>query len=254
MMNLLLFVKPGMADTLSTTSLFQNHLLELKNPKPVIHYTRYDYLVTAVLFFSYIMFVWLYVSNRKRLNQIVMGLYAGRYANQLAREEVSMGNRVMIFLSALFVFTMSLFFYQTATYFGLLPVNGMWSIFFIIALVIFSVYGIKLLVIKMLGFLFETQKEIREYIISIFLFCNAVGLFMLPVVICLAFLKQVDPTVFIYTGVAIIVIFFLSRLVRGVIIGLSSTRVSKFYLFLYLCTLEMVPLAIMVKLFILRTA
>ena len=106
LMNLLLFVKPGVpTDTSSAVSLFQHHLLEVKNPKPVIHYTRYDYLVTSVLFLSYIMFVWLYISNRKRLNQIVMGLYAGRYANQLAREEVSVGNRVVIFLSALFVFT-----------------------------------------------------------------------------------------------------------------------------------------------------
>lgn len=255
LMNLLLFVKPSVpTDTSSAVSLFQHHLLEVKNPKPVIHYTRYDYLVTSVLFLSYIMFVWLYISNRKRLNQIVMGLYAGRYANQLAREEVSVGNRVVIFLSALFVFTMSLFFYQTAAHFGFLPLTGMVGTFFITALIIFSTYCIKLLAIRMVGFLFETQKEIREYTVSIFLFCNAVGLFMLPVVICLAFLKQVNPSVFIYTGFIVIGVFFLTRLVRGVIIGLGSTRVSKFYLFLYLCTLEIVPLAIMVKLFILKTA
>ena len=251
-MKLLLFVKPAVADTLSAVSLFKDHLLEVRNDKPVIHYTQYDYLVTSILFLSYIMFVWLYISNRKRLTQIVMGLYAGRYANQLAREEVSVGNRVVIFLSALFVFALTLFFYQTASYFGFLSFTNMTAAFFLTAFIIFSIYGIKLLVIKMLGFLFETQKEIREYTISIFLFCNAVGLFMLPVVICLAFLKQVEPTVFIYTGIAIISIFFLTRLVRGVIIGLSSTRVSKFYLFLYLCTLEIVPLAIMVKLFMLK--
>ncbi len=249
----LLFVKPLIpVDSAAAVSLFQKHLLEIKHPK-IIHYTQYDYLVTCVLFFSYAMFVWLYISNSKRLNQIVKGLYVGRYANQLAREEVSLGNRVVIFLSALFVLTMTLFFYQAASYFGFLPAGSIVSVFFATALIIFSIYGIKLLVIRLVGSLFETQKEIREYTISVFLFCNTVGLFMLPVVICLSFLKQVNPSVFIYSGLAIIAVFFLTRLVRGLIIGFNSTRVSKFYLFLYLCTLEIVPLIIMVKLFIPKT-
>jgi hypothetical protein len=242
------------ADTSAAVSLFQDHLLQVRNERPIIHYTQYDYLVTSILFLSYIMFVWLFISNRKRLNQIVMGLYAGRYANQLAREEISLGNRVVIFLSALFVFTITLFFYQTASFFGFLPFNSMKATFFITMLTILLIYGVKLLIIKLLGLLFETQKEIKEYTISVFLFCNAVGLFMLPVVICLAFLKQVNPAVFIYTGFTIIAIFFFTRLVRGLIIGLGSTRVSKFYLFLYLCTLEIVPLAIMAKLVVSKTA
>jgi hypothetical protein len=226
---LLLFISPAKAaDSAAAVSLFQDHLLKVKNEQPIIHYTRYDYLVTSILFFSYIMFVWLYISNRKRLHQIVAGLYAGRYANQLAREEVSVGNRVVIFLSALFVFTVTLFFYQTASYFGFLPFPNIIAAFFVTALIIFSIYSVKLLVIKLLGFLFEAQKEIREYTISVFLFCNAVGLFMLPIVICLSFLKQVNPSVFIYSGLLVIGVFFITRLVRGVIIGLSSTRVSKF--------------------------
>lgn len=240
------------SDTAAAVSLFQNHLLTVKTHKPVIHYTQYDYLVSSILFLSYIMFVWLYISNRKRLDQVVKGLYAGRYANQLAREEVSVGNRVAIFLSALFVFTITLFFYQVAGYYGFLQNNDIPNTFFITAGAIFSIYCLKLLIINVFGFVFEMQKEIREYTISVFLFCNAVGLFMLPVVICLAFLKQVKPSVFIYIGLAVITVFFVTRLVRGLIIGLNSARVSKFYLFLYLCTLEIVPLVIMVKLFTLK--
>jgi hypothetical protein len=237
------------ADTAAAVSLFQKHLLEMKHQNPVIHYTQYDYLVTSVLFFSYSMFVWLYISNSKRLNQIVKGLYVGRYANQLAREEVSIGNRAVIFLSALFVLTLTLFFYQIASYFGFLQGDNVVGTFCIIALIIFSIYSVKLLVIRAVGFVFETQKEIREYTISVFLFCNTLGLFLLPVVICLAFLKQVNPSVFIYSGITLIAVFLFTRLIRGLIIGFNSTRVSKFYLFLYLCTLEIVPLVIMVKLF-----
>jgi hypothetical protein len=237
-------------DTAATVSLFQNHSLEVKNSGPVLHFTQYDYLIASILFFSYILFVWLYFSNRKRLNQIIRGLYVGRYANQFAREGVSIGNRLVIFLSALFVLTLSLFVCQTAHYYGFLESQSPLSLFFITAIIILSIYSVKLVVIKFAGFLFETQKEIREYTVSIFLFCNTVGLFMLPIVICLAFFKQVNPLIFIYSGFSLISILFLTRLVRGLIIGLDSARVSKFYLFLYLCTLEIVPLVILSKLFI----
>lgn len=246
---LLVAMLPISTDSSVAVSLFEEHLLKIKHPDPIIHYTQYDYLVTCVLFFSYTMFVWLYISNSKRLNQIVKGLYVGRYANQLAREEISIGNRVVIFLSALFVLTLTLFFYQAVKYFGFLQEANSVGAFFIIALIIFFIYGVKLLVIRAVGFVFETQKEIREYMISVFLFCNTLGLFLLPIVICLAFLKQVNSSVFIYSGIAIIAVFLFTRLVRGLIIGFNSTRVSKFYLFLYLCTLEIAPLVIMVKLF-----
>jgi hypothetical protein len=241
-------------DTSKAVSLFQHHLLEAKNLGPVIHFTQYDYLITSILCFAYILFVWLYISNRKRLSQIVKGLYIGRYANQFAREGASVGNRLVIFLSALFVLMVSLFFYQTASYYGVLQTQHAVSLFFITAIIILSIYAIKLMVIKFAGVLFETQKEIREYTVSVFLFCNTVGLFMLPLVICLAFFKQVNPLIFIYSGFILIILLFLTRLVRGLIIGLNSPRVSKFYLFLYLCTLEIVPLVILSKFFLVKIA
>lgn len=247
-------IKGVHSDTAKAVSLFQNHLLEVKNPKPVLHFTRYDYLVTSILFFSYILFVWLYISNRKQLNQIIRGLFIARHANQFAREGVSIGNRLVIFISALFVLTITLFFYQTGTYYGFLQSQNIFSLFFITTLIILSIYSIKLAVLKFAGFVFETQKEIREYTISIFLFCNTVGLFMLPIVICLAFFKQVNPQIFIYSGFVLIILLFLTRLVRGLIIGLNSPRVSKFYLFLYLCTLEIVPLVILSRIFMVKIA
>ena len=100
-------------DSTITTSLFQHNLLEVKSPKPQLHKTNFDYRVASILFFAFILFVWLYAVNRKRLNQVVKAFYISRFANQLAREEISIGNRVTIFLSTLFVLTLSLFIMQT---------------------------------------------------------------------------------------------------------------------------------------------
>lgn len=240
-------INPVTKDT-AAPSLFGNHSLHPKNSGPRIHFTNYDYGVTLIIFFLYVLYVWLYVSNRKRLNQIVKGFYINRYANQLSRDEVALGNRVSVFLAILFVFTLTLFITQVNEYYGFTKSNS-YTLFLLISLSIVAIYGTKLILIRILGHVFKMDKEAGEYRMSIFLFGNVLGLFMFPVVICLEFVKQASPLVFISTGLGIILIFLFIRLIRGFVIGFNSVRISKFYLFLYLCTLEILPFVIAVKLF-----
>jgi Domain of unknown function (DUF4271) len=241
------------ADIVYTTSLFQNHTLTTSSPKSDIHYTKYDYGIAALLFFAFVLFVWLYTANGKRLNQMIKAFYLNRYANQLAREEFSLGNRVSIFLFTLFVITSSLFISQIGYYFGFFVGGNRLLLFIAIAVAILIAYGLKIMSSNLLGFIFKSQKESSEYATAIFLFCNTLGLFLLPVVVSIAFVRQITPLTFIYLGSFIFASFLAIRLLRGIIIGFNSVRVSKFYLFVYLCTLEIVPFVILVKLFILNS-
>lgn len=239
-------------DTTKTESLFQHNLLQVRGDTPQLHITQYDYGVASILFFAYLLFIWLYTINRKRLNQVIKAFYVNRYANQLAREEVSIGNRVTIFLSTLFVLTFALFVSQVANYYGFFIRDNQFLFFIKVALIIIGAYGLKMLSVRIFGFILQKQKEANDYAMTVFLFCNTLGLFMLPIVVCLAFVRQVPSEFFIYCGFIIFGSFLCIRLLRGIIIGLNSLRISKFYLFLYLCTLEILPFVIMVKLFLLK--
>lgn len=241
------------SDTLGTPLLFQNHLLAIKNDSQQIHYTEYDFFITGVLLISFTLFVWLYVSHRKRLNQIISGFYINRFANQLTREEFNLSNRVSVFLSVLFVLTLTLFISEINQYFSLKMLSSNILVSYLtIATFILLIYGVKVFGIRLLGNLFQTTKEGADNILLVFLFGNTLGLFLLPIVISIAFIKQISPFVFIYIGISIIIIFILIRIVRGIIIGLNSPRFSNFYLFLYLCTLEILPFVILAKLFLLK--
>ncbi len=236
------------ADSLKTTSLFKDHLLASKNQDYKFHYTHYDYLPFVILFISFIVFVWLYVSYFKRLNTTIKGFFINRFANQLAREEFSFGNRVTVFLSVLFVLTITLFFSQTFRYFGLGAESGSFTFLnFVIALAVLAIYLLKFITIKFTGIVFQAPKAASEYILTIFLFCNTLGLFLLPVVLCISFVRQISPLVFIYIGESIIALFILTRIIKGLIIWVNGLRASGFYLFLYLCTLEILPFVVMVK-------
>jgi hypothetical protein len=126
---------------------------------------------------------------------------------------------------------------------------GKTAMYSTIAISLIVMYSVKAALIRFSGFVFKTNKESAEYASTMFIFLNILGLFMLPVVTCIAFVKQINPHVFIYVGYFIILSFLCVRLIRGLVIGFNSNRVSKFYLFLYLCTLEIIPLIILVKLF-----
>ena len=154
-------------DTSLTSSLFQHHLLNIKKNKPQLHFTNYDYTVTGILFFLLILFVWLYVSNRKRLTQVIKGFYINRYSNQLAREEASLGNTGSLFLSTLFIVSLTLFISQVCQYYGISsPVNSLF-LFLIIAASILLIYTIKLISVKFVGFVFKLPGKqtimLRQY-------------------------------------------------------------------------------------------
>lgn len=232
-----------------TTSIFEGHLLNKKSESPQLHTTDFDFGIASILLFAFILFVWLYTTNSKRLNQILKAFYINRYSNQLGRDEITFGNRVSIFLSALFIISFSLFIFQVAHYYGLQTNNNDVIFFLEILVIISAIYGIKIMIVRFFGFIFQSQKESSEYSMMIFLFCNILGLFFLPIVVCMTFVKDVSPLIFIYSGYGVFALLLLIRLLRGFLIGLNSIRVSKFYLFLYLCTLEILPFVIMVKLF-----
>lgn len=236
----------------TATSLFTGHDLQPSGNKPDIHLTPYDYSLAALLFVAFILFAWLYVNNRKRLNQIIRAFYVGRYASQLSRDEVTFGNRVSIFLSVLFIIIFTVFLNQVNAYFGFYDVPRGPLPYIKTGTALILIYGIKILLIRLLGVVFLRKKEASEYLLALMLFGCTLGLFLMPVVIGLAFARQADPRLFIITGLGLTLSFLLIRTVREVVIGLNSARVSGFYLFLYLCTLEILPFVVLVKLFMLR--
>ena len=228
--------------------LFEKHLLGVQNEGPITNPLGNNYLLTGILFVLFVLFVWLYVTKRQRLIQIIKDFYQIQAGNVNRRYEFSNTNIVSIVLSIFFIATITLFFIQVTSYHGI-RLGYTYDIAILCASVISVVYAIKLIVIKLMGFIFQEQNKANEYLTSIVLFANVIGLFMLPLVICLAFLKQLPAALFVNVGMLLLVLFFILRLAKGMSIGLKSPAISKIYLFMYLCALEILPFILMFKLF-----
>ncbi|MCK3682487.1 DUF4271 domain-containing protein [Maribellus sp. YY47] len=204
-----------------------------------------DWLVVAV-FIAIALFATIRYSYIKYLNHLFLSLINYATSARMLQENNYPASHGAYRLDAIFYITFSIFVFQT---FNLLdPANsikGITYFAFVLAGVLLYFLGKKLIYMAV-GSLFETQTETSEYLFNVDNFNRSLGLILLPLVALVAFSPWDNKLFLIFAGLGIIVAFNLVLLQRGVIILLRK-QFSIYYLFLYLCTLEILPLLLIYK-------
>jgi len=245
-------------DTVAITStadfidgMFTGHQLKPVNKEPILKAKLNEDWFLGILLFVFILLAIIKVFYNKRFRQLLDGFFVSRYASQAVREENVLLQRVSVILFLSFVLTTAAFIYKLSEYYGWrIKALSDLSLYLIIAAIIFLVYVFKLITVKIMGYIFKTEKEVEEYSFNILLFNNVLGLALFPVVLCMAFVTELPVLVYIQIAAGMFAVVFLYRIVRGFILGAGTAGISKLYLFLYLCTLEFLPLVVIIKLFI----
>jgi hypothetical protein len=204
--------------------------------------------IHVLLFLSFTMIVILRVFDFRRLVALVQGFARASSVAVMYREESALSSRVSFFLIVNFLLMGSLFIWQSL---GVLldhypaPVDMFW-----IGLAILVMYVIKILSVRMLGFIFEMRDAAQEYIYNIVLFNKTVGLILFPITLCLAYARQLPPEWLVIAGLVSWAIVLVYRFIRLSWIGLAGKGVSFLYIILYLCTLEILPFVVIIKVLI----
>ena len=100
-----------------------------------------------------------------------------------------------------------------------------------------------------MSFVFDKPLLANEYTFTIFLVNQMAGIAFIPVIIFIAYGNSFLAHAFIHIGIFLMILAFAVRLWKGTVAALSGSGTTLFYLFLYLCTLEILPLLIGLKLF-----
>lgn len=228
-------------------SIFKGH--ELKYSKSNLDQCRnsnMDWIIGVVLF-VFILSTWVRITAEKRFIQILKCFISSRPTAELSREGIIFSQRGSIELFITFIFSTSLLIYLVCDYFypAFDEANGFLTYVKIVT-IITGIYVSKFIILKVLGSVFNIANEMGEYITNIFVFNEIFGLVILPLLILIAYSSFFD-ILFIDVAIVIFILFYLYRLLRGVLIGTKNLKFSKFYLFLYLCTLEILPLMVLIK-------
>ncbi len=208
-------------------------------------YPGHDWL-TIIIFVAIALFASIRYSYAKYLKQLFLSLFNNATSIRMLNDKTYPVFHAAFRLEAIFYIIFPIFIFQCLNLFkyqntSLTPTH----LALIFGGTLLYFLGKKVIYLT-LGLMFETQNEIREYLFSYDNFNRSLSLVFLPVVILIQFAPLKTPVFIAVLGLVILFLFNLILLRRGTIILLKK-QFSLFYLFLYLCTLEILPLLLIYK-------
>jgi hypothetical protein len=202
----------------------------------------------GVIIFSLILVSWLRVGFNRFVQLAVQASYNFFAARRIKEESNVMRSRVFHFMNFLFFVNLALFLSQIIDYqnISILNLKGI-LLFFVMLGVVISIYSIKGLFLSMLDFFFLTKGAFSYYNSTVFIYNRMVGLVLLPIISVVPFINTQFAPWLLYAGIVALIALYFFRIFRGIQIGIKN-RLSIFYLILYLCALEILPLLVLYKL------
>jgi len=199
-------------------------------------------ILFLVLFFSLIRYFF-----PAELNSIIMAFYSNQILTRINKEDSLFNSWPFVFFYLLFGLIIGLYLYLSGKYMQLTyPFDGFELFLFLTALVI-GLFTFKIIVLRVLGFLFDVQRLVREYVSVLYLsYFNAAILF-LPVVIAFSLTSSSYAGIYTYIGIVMVLGIFVVQFLRAGTNILSNYKFPKVYLIIYLCALEICPLIILFK-------
>ncbi len=184
----------------------------------------------------------------KEVRILLMGIFKRASLMKLLEEENTMIRRSILMMILLFLIVSPVFVFQisgilnlTTAYLPFIPA------YFQLMLLGAGALGLKLLTINIIGNLFYSKEESGSYILGIIVMNCILGVVLIPVTLGIKLAPAPFNTWALYTGIALFLLLYLYSLIIGWVAGLRNGTLSKFHLFLYFCTLEILPVFLIIK-------
>jgi hypothetical protein len=204
---------------------------------------------TVIWFFPAILIILLIfgvirIVFQKEVDTIFKAFFDNRMLSQMNKEDNVFVSWQFLFLFILFSFTTALFICLLIFRIKSSAYVTQFSVFLGISFLAFLFFGLKIILLRLIGFLFDVQKLVKDYLNIIYLtYFNSLFV-LLPATFCLSLISFRKDSLFIWICVTLICVIIAFQFVRITINILLNYRLSKFYLILYLCALEICPILI----------
>ncbi len=179
---------------------------------------------------------------------IIQAFYNDRMLLQINKEDTLYSSWPFVFLYIVFGFAVGLFIYLCNVYYYTRGTgNGGIADFLGISVFVMLLFILKIIATRFLGFVFDLRRIVREYVSILYLSYFNAALVFLPIVLVLSFVPHNHAVWIIPAALIIVLCLFVFRFAKTAGNLLTNYRFSKFYLFTYLCCLEIAPVLILVK-------
>jgi hypothetical protein len=182
----------------------------------------------------------------KYIVHVFQSIFNYSVATRLYRERGYSGNFGMFRLNLIFFLFVPFPIYLIAKDNGV-SMGGFsgFEFYLIVFAVVNAYFLVKLFLYKILGSVFSQRETTGELVFNMMLFNNVLGLVLLPVATIHAMVPGFGiVSLFLVPGV--IVLFYLMSIIRSIYFAIRE-GISIFYLILYLCALEILPILLVTK-------
>ncbi len=202
--------------------------------------------ISVILLFTLLLLVISRQIYPRKFSQSLLAVTGNNHVNQLQREWYPAGHPLglLYFIAYAILFALYIFVFVNFLSQAEAEESGEFQFYLLILLIVFIVLSFKLLVVQLLSYLFNSKHLTRNYLTGHASFMLLGALILLPLLLILIF--NAHPLLFMLTLI-ILISFMIYRLVRSFFIGWAEGQFALFYLFLYLCALEIVPLLWLIK-------
>ena len=205
--------------------------------------------IPGLVILSLLLLTWIKIFYIQFLSPVLVSAFNYKAASKLFNERNASAQNAFLVLQLIFAINSGLFLYFIVGHFNLkMPGIDDFAIFLSLSAVLIVLFAIRFFALKLLGFLFDKRRIFSEYRHNLLLYNKVYGILLLPLIAGLLYLGDGFFNLIIYSGLILGAIIYLLQLVRGIEIIIKE-EFSVFYLILYLCAFEILPVLFLYKLF-----
>jgi Domain of unknown function (DUF4271) len=185
-------------------------------------------------------------------NSLVVKAYRGflneNFLKMIHRNEGRIVSIPYLLLYGLYFISAATFAYLLTDYFERYLFKEPLYQYLAILFFIFFSFLLKHFVLFLLSVVFPLSKEVRLYSFTIIVFNIILGISLLPFNLFIAFTAPTLAKGLLYLALGLILVFYVYRSIRALLIAGSSIAAHKFHFFMYLCTVEIAPVLLVLAL------
>lgn len=232
--------------------IFYNHLLPKQHQLPELKQSFELVWPSVFLMLCFVLLVIIKVTSFPKVIKVIQSCFSMQTLRQMEREEFNPLKFYSIALSIFFLLNLTFFTYKVNnTYKLVLVEQSQFFQFMFFLMIIILLFLIKGAFTKLLAIFVNDHKLIPEFVYSSFMISQTEGILIFPCLV-LAELSRFDPLIFLSAASVILVAMQIFKWYRGIVFALIENRVGLLQIFTYFCSLEILPVLVLVK-FIIET-
>jgi len=184
----------------------------------------------------------------KFINTVWLSAYSYQIASKTFKEKGILQRRLGLALDFLYLINASLFIYLLNRYFkpGIIQAEGP-EVIIISFSILFLLILVRIFMMRLIAHIFKRSDLFQAFLFHYFIYSKVLAMLLIPFIFAIPYTTGNLQETLIFTAISAVLLVQIFRLYRAIIFVVKNV-VLIFYLILYLCTLEILPVLVIIKL------